>query len=204
MVQAVIFDFGDVLYKTPDRSWMRRWQSFLNLHSDPIVEALITNPEGTPFMDDLMTGKMKAEDLYEMLAKRWHVSPFIINTIRRGLMSSRRLNIELRDFLASLRPQYQTAILSNASSDARRSFTDVYHLDRCVDTMVISAEEGIAKPDARLYEICLERLGISAAQALFLDDKLENIEAARQLGMRAVQFHNNPQALAELRAELSC
>ena len=68
-------------------------------------------------------------------------------------------------------------------------FTSIFGFDRLVDEMIISAEEGIAKPDERIYRIALEKMGVEPEEAVFLDDLSANVEAARQLGMKAVQFH---------------
>jgi epoxide hydrolase-like predicted phosphatase len=118
-------------------------------------------------------------------------------------MSRQRLNHEVTSFLGSLRPRYRTAILSNAGSDARQMFTDRFGFDKLVDTIIISAEERVAKPDARIYQIALERLGVAPEEAVFLDDLAVNVAAAIGLGIRAVQFHNTRQALAEVRALLA-
>ena len=54
---------------------------------------------------------------------------------------------------------------------------------------IISGEEGLIKPDARLYEIALERMGNPAAdRVLFIDDSLPNIDAANRLGFKTHHF----------------
>ena len=60
------------------------------------------------------------------------------------------------------------------------------------------------KPDPPIYELTIERLGdeITPAECLFVDDVLVNIEAARRLGMSAVHFRDNAQAVAEIEAAL--
>ena len=108
-----------------------------------------------------------------------------------------------QNFWASLRPKYRTGILSNAGSDARAMFTSIFGFDHLVDEMIISAEEGIAKPDERIYKIALEKMGVEPGEALFLDDLSANVAAARQLGMKAVQFLETSQALSEVRALLA-
>ncbi|MER6442515.1 HAD-IA family hydrolase [Streptomyces sp. NPDC001185] len=56
------------------------------------------------------------------------------------------------------------------------------------DHVVSSARVGIAKPDRRIYDIAVERAGVPAGRCLFVDDTLENVEAAAALGMRAVHY----------------
>ena len=54
-----------------------------------------------------------------------------------------------------------------------------------------------------IYEITLERLGVAAEAALLVDDIDINCDAARALGMRAVWFRDNDQAIAEIEAALA-
>jgi putative hydrolase of the HAD superfamily len=66
--------------------------------------------------------------------------------------------------------------------------------------VVDSAFVGMRKPDPPIYELTVERLGdgIGAADCLFVDDVGANVEAARELGMSAVHFRDNEQAIAEI------
>jgi putative hydrolase of the HAD superfamily len=68
--------------------------------------------------------------------------------------------------------------------------------------VVDSAFVGCRKPDREIYEIVLERLGVPAAACLFVDDVEVNCEAARELGMTAVHFRENDQAIEEIKATL--
>ncbi len=64
--------------------------------------------------------------------------------------------------------------------------------------IVVSAEEGVAKPDPRLYRILLDRYGLQAGETLFIDDNRDNVEGARRVGMEGWQFTG----AADLRAVL--
>jgi epoxide hydrolase-like predicted phosphatase len=202
MIRAVLFDFGGVLYRTPDRRWMQRWQKLLGLSGDDEISAIISAPDDSPYMQAVMEGRIPEEEVWERIGKRWRISPVIAHWLRHNAMHRRRLNRDVAAFLGSLRPRYRTAILSNAGSDARQMFTDRFGFHRLVDLMVISAEERVAKPDERIYRIALERLGVMPEEALFLDDLAPNVTAARKVGMRAVQFLSTRQALAEVQTLL--
>ncbi|PTM39974.1 HAD family phosphatase [Bosea sp. 124] len=56
------------------------------------------------------------------------------------------------------------------------------------DGVVVSAHEGVIKPDPEIYHILLRRYGLAAADCIFVDDSAKNIEAARGVGMKAVHF----------------
>ncbi|MFI2434551.1 HAD family hydrolase [Streptomyces sp. NPDC018693] len=57
------------------------------------------------------------------------------------------------------------------------------------DHVISSARVGLAKPDPRIYELAASRAGVRPDRCLFVDDTLENIEAAAALGMHTVHFH---------------
>ena len=64
---------------------------------------------------------------------------------------------------------------------------------------------GLRKPEREIYELTIERLGdgIEPADCLFVDDVEHNVDAARDLGMRAVHFQSNEQAIPEIEAALN-
>ena len=56
----------------------------------------------------------------------------------------------------------------------------------------MSGFEGVAKPDPRVFELLLDRFGLTAADTLFIDDSAKNVEAARAVGMQAIEFESPP------------
>jgi 2-haloacid dehalogenase len=69
---------------------------------------------------------------------------------------------------------------------------------RWFDGYVISGLEGMAKPDPRIYRLLLQRYELLAAQTLFIDDKADNVAAARGVGMEAIRFESPPLLRAQL------
>jgi len=66
------------------------------------------------------------------------------------------------------------------------------------DVVVESSVVGIRKPDPRIYALALDRLGVAAEEAVFLDDIGRNLKPARALGMRTIKVDEPDRALAEL------
>lgn len=90
------------------------------------------------------------------------------------------------------------AILSNMGEDLlahmRKNFRwldDFHHL-------TWSCELDMIKPEAAIYLHTLEKLAVAPAETLFLDDKIENVEGARSVGMHALQFHDAKRLQADL------
>ncbi|MFN8594990.1 MAG: HAD-IA family hydrolase [Anaerolineae bacterium] len=80
--------------------------------------------------------------------------------------------------------------------------TDLWHIDDAFDVITISAEEKVMKPDARIFHTALERLGVQAVEAIFLDDFKVNVDAANALGLIGVHFRSSEQAQRDIRALL--
>jgi putative hydrolase of the HAD superfamily len=112
------------------------------------------------------------------------------------------LDEELMALIRGVRPGLKTGLISNAWSGLREILYTRVPIADAFDVIVISAEEKIAKPDPRIYHMALERLGVPAAEAIFLDDFSENIQAANALGMIGVHFQSGAQAQRDIRALL--
>jgi putative hydrolase of the HAD superfamily len=86
-----------------------------------------------------------------------------------------------------LRPAYRTAILSNADESLRGRLHELGIHD-LFDTVISSAEEGLAKPDPEIYRLAAARLGLAPAACVFVDDYEANVRAAEAIGMRGVLY----------------
>jgi putative hydrolase of the HAD superfamily len=91
-----------------------------------------------------------------------------------------------------------TAILSNMGDNVLASVEREFAWIHNFDVLVWSFQLRIAKPDPAIYRHLLKELGTSPEETLFLDDKLVNVEAARALGIQALQFSTVEQLRADL------
>ncbi len=197
-IRAVVFDFGGVLVRTADPSGRREWEGRLGLpvgELDRLVFASELN-------DRSMVGQATQMDIWRHIASRFALDDEKLLQLRRDFWAGDRLDEDLVQFLRCLRPKHKTAILSNAWPGARRMFIEHFGLAEAVDEFVVSSEEGIAKPDARIYRVALQRLGVQAAETVFVDDLAENIEGAQAVGMVGILFRNTAQALRDVQRHL--
>lgn len=93
----------------------------------------------------------------------------------------------------------RTAFLSNSGPEVMARVRADRPLEARFDAVVISCEVGLAKPDPRVFRLCLERLELPAAAALFVDDRADNVEGAASVGLQTPQFEG-PDALERMRA----
>jgi putative hydrolase of the HAD superfamily len=183
-IKAVLFDFGGVLMRTEDPAGRRKWEERLGLAEHELARRVFESEVSLR----ASRGELPASAVWEHVAQTLKLDAAQAAECRRDFWAGDRLDAELVALIKALRPRYKTAILSNAWSDARDNFTRLFGLDQAVDLIIISAEEGLAKPDPRLYERAAERLGVRPDEAVFVDDFAENVEAARAVGMHAVHY----------------
>ncbi len=88
--------------------------------------------------------------------------------------------------------------LTNWSAETFPVALERYDFLQYFEDIVVSGAEKTRKPFAKIYEIILERYQLIASTCIFIDDNLENVEAARAIGMKAIQFKNSQQLTHEL------
>lgn len=94
--------------------------------------------------------------------------------------------------LPNLRKNYDLAIINNGNALAMKYWHKYFNYS-VFNFFINSAEEGIKKPDPRIYLLTCQKLGVSPKDCLFMDDTLENITAAKTLGMTTVWWNkDNP------------
>jgi putative hydrolase of the HAD superfamily len=113
-------------------------------------------------------------------------------------------NAPMIEFTRSLRDRgVRTALLTNNVREWEPLWrSKLPEIDEIFEVVVDSAFVGMRKPDPRIYELTLERLGTVADDCVFLDDLDVNCQAARELGMAAVRFEDTDGAIAAVEAAL--
>ena len=193
-IRAIVFDIGGVLEITPDRGVNAKWEQQLHLNPGELDERLSSVWRGGSL------GTLSEEQVHSSIGKILGMSETQVDAFMDDVWQEYlgTLNVELTEYFRSLRPQYQTAILSNSFVGARRKEQERYHFDEMCDLIIYSHEVGMSKPDRRIYELTCERLGVQPAEIIFLDDHEPNLVAAREFGMQAILFQETSQAIADI------
>jgi putative hydrolase of the HAD superfamily len=106
------------------------------------------------------------------------------------------------NYIRSLQESVKTGLLSNAFREIRTWLEEKWQIADAFDQILISAEEGIAKPDKRIYHLALERLGAKPEETVFIDDAQVNVQAANDIGMQGVLFRSPEASLQQVEAIL--
>ena len=200
MIKALISDFGGVLVRTRTGKSRRALEQRLGLAPETI-DARVFNSE--PSLK-AMCGEISEADLWRALERDLDLARFGMTAqeLQDAFFAEDFLDEELMALISSVRPGLKTGLISNAWDGLREVLHTRVPIADAFDVVVISAEEKITKPDPRIYNLALERLGVRADEAIFLDDFIENIHAAKALGLFGVHFQSSAQAQRDIRALL--
>lgn len=192
---AIIFDFGGVLLDWNPRYLYRklleddeeRVESFLA--EVDFVGWNLQQDRGRPFAEAVaeLSGRFPHHaELIRAFDERWEES--IGGPISGTVDIARRLK----------RSGYSLYGLSNWSAETFRRVRHRYEFFELFEEIVISGEVGAIKPEPRMYQVLLERIGRRAEACLFIDDLEANVTAAARLGFGAILFRSPRQLEEEL------
>lgn len=200
-IRAVVFDVGGVLEHAVDTNLEGRWEQRLGLAQGEFFARLRRSGLGR----DADLGRIAEAAFGAAIGRLYGLDPPTTGELLAELWDwyVGELNTELADYFRRLRPRYRTAILSNGAAGGAREEQARYGLADMADLLVYSFEEGIEKPDHRIYQRTCQRLGVRPDEVVFLDDLEANVIAAREVGMHAVHFQDTTQAIAEVDALLA-
>lgn len=207
-IEAVVSDFGGVL-TTPLLASFAAIQDEVGISAESLGRAMregLKEGEELPLFR-LERGEISEDEFLErlsdglepVLGHRPHLHGF-----RHTFFGALDPNEPIIELMRELKERGLTmAMLTNNVREWEPLWRPMLPVDEIFETVVDSAFVGCRKPEARIYELTLERIGVSAEACLFIDDLLPNCEGAEAAGMRAVHFRDNEQAMAEIRAALA-
>jgi putative hydrolase of the HAD superfamily len=207
-IEAVISDFGGVLTSPLIDSFTgMQEESGISFEALGTAMAAIAEREGAHPLFELETGRLSEADfvsalereLTEQLGREVELERFGERYFQRL-----RPNEPLIGHMRGLRARgYKLAICTNNVREWERRWRSMLPVDDIFDVVVDSAFVGTRKPERRIYEITLERLGVAPGAALFIDDFEINCKAATELGINAIWFRSSEQTIEEIEAALA-
>jgi epoxide hydrolase-like predicted phosphatase len=198
-IRAVIFDFGGVLVRMMDDRPRRKLARQLGVPLSRLDDLVFFSDSAQKASRGEITVGLHWEAVREVLG----IQPENMPGFLAEYWSADDMNWELLDVIRKLHPRYRVGLLSNAWDDLRQTLHERWNIDGLFDEMIISAEVKLVKPDPRIFHMALERLGVQPAEAIFIDDIKDNVEAARREGLFAIQYKETKKTLDELNRYLS-
>ena len=207
-IRAVISDFGGVL-TTPLLRSFAAFQDETGISFESLGRAMQSAAEdnGAYPLFELEKGNLTEAEFLELLRDR--LEPELghrpeLHRFRDIYFEALDPNEPMVELTRELKWRgYRMALLTNNVREWEPLWRSMLPVDDIFELIVDSAFVGMRKPEPEIYELTMERLGdVSAGECVFIDDTDVNCDAARELGMSAVHFQSNEQAIAEIEAAL--
>jgi epoxide hydrolase-like predicted phosphatase len=183
MFRAIFFDLGNVILPFDARILARALAPYSRLPEKEIVERIWQPEVGASFE----TGKITPKEFFAEVKKRCALK-ITYEKFMRAFNQIFREDSGVVELLSRIRNRYPIGLISNTNvahmTHIKKNFSFVSH----IDGMILSHEVGLRKPDPAIYWHALNKFGVRPEHAVFIDDMAENVKAATEIGITAIQF----------------
>ncbi|MDQ6817799.1 MAG: HAD family phosphatase [Actinomycetota bacterium] len=207
-IEAVISDFGGVLTSPLMQSFGAVQESSgISMEALGTAMAALAQRDGVHPLFELETGRLSEAEFLRALERELTMQ--LAREVKLDRFGERWFeglhpNEPVIELMRRLRNRgYKLAICTNNVREWEGRWRSKLPVEEIFDVVVDSAFVGFRKPERRIYEITLERLGVAPGSALFIDDLEINCQAASELGIAAVWFRSTEQAIEEIEAALA-
>jgi epoxide hydrolase-like predicted phosphatase len=193
MIKAALFDVGGVLLNGYIRVFLTELAKELNLEAEQLIALR------KEYHLKMIVNEMSIEDMISIMRRKYDMKltePEIIAIWKQKYVQCMPVNTELIDFIRQLK--CKTGIISDVyalHAGINRSRGIYSGFDPCV----LSYEIGCKKPDSRIFQAALQRLGLKAEECVFVDDAEKNVKAAEALGFKAVLHTDNETTITAMK-----
>ncbi|WP_068469750.1 HAD family hydrolase [Candidatus Protochlamydia phocaeensis] len=192
-VKAIVFDFSGVIAKKDKGQIVQFVATSLSISPDHAQEALQN-------LKHCLKKGSNEEDFWQVYAQSIG-RKLPANWLQQLDQARLKAIVEIPgmvNLVKNLQKNgFQTALLSNGGT-SRARLKDQIDLYNLFHPVLLSSDIGIAKPNPKVFQILLDTLQLSANQVLLIDNKAENIQAAKKLGIDGIEFKNPDQLIQEL------
>jgi len=191
-IKSVIFDWGGVLIDDPRPGLLQYCAQAFGVPVD------VYTGIHDRFLADFQRGRISEEIFWEKISKDLDKPKPERNSLWSDAFRSAYLpRAEVFSLVAKLHNKgHKTALLSNTEVPAMRFFHSLQY--DMFDVAIFSCTEALTKPDEKIYQVALDRLGTQPEETVFVDDKQEFIDGAKRLGIEAILFTDIAQVQGEL------
>lgn len=187
MIKVIAFDYADVIAPSHVGKWTKK-----NLTPENNNYHYYKKNE-----HKWDTGQMNLNQLYDVLS---HVTGtpnhLIWNTFYKNLEADK----DIIKIIEKLKGSYKIFLFSNHLGELLRQLLKKQGVVNLFDEIIISSEHKLKKPDPEFFEVLINKAKVKNNEILFIDDRLENIEGALNLGINAFHFTTSKKLKKHLRS----
>lgn len=135
-------------------------------------------------------GQITQKEMFSRLSDLTRITP---EQIEAEWQACARIDTSVVELLDTLKLNYRLALLTNSPPQFVRGLLDKNNLEHFFEAIVVSGENGCAKPDSAIYQLMLSALAVPAQDTLMIDDNQANVTGAINVGMGGLLFESNAQ-----------
>jgi putative hydrolase of the HAD superfamily len=207
-IKAIVSDFGGVL-TTPLVGSFMAFQDETGIATEDLGKAMqvVAEADGEHPLYALERGEITEVAFLEKIAGG--LEPLVghrpeMHRFKEIYFRALNPNPPMIELMRELKDEgFRMAMLTNNVREWEPLWRSMLPVDEIFELVVDSAFVGRRKPEPEIYRLTLERIGLPAEACLFVDDVEVNCEGAREIGLNAIHFRENAQAIAEIRAALA-
>lgn len=184
-IKNIIFDVGNVLVDFRYRDYMKEL-GFSDSLCKEIEDNIVTNELWNEFDKGVMSDEEFFGLIRQQLPERKDEVQLFFDKIE-GICAPFDY---VEDWLSSIKAAgYKIYILSNYPVSVwEKHEKTIFKFMPYIDGKIVSGYEKLIKPDPAIYKLLFERYNLDPKECIFFDDRIKNVMAARELGVRAIEF----------------
>ena len=202
--ELILFDIGSVII---DVNHLEIATRLATSSEDPryadqaeVLSAL--QSVSAPLINDYDTGKISSEDFYAQMVVTYRLT-MSFEAFREAWNSCFHENVEVSSLVNRLGKQYRLFLLSNTNAMHFECLQTTFPVIKNVKTAILSYEVRSRKPERDIYEHALKLGDVPAESVWYVDDRIEFVNAAAQLGIHAIQFQSAAKLIEEFQPLLN-
>ncbi len=195
-ISTFLIDVGGVLARTKNTAARKRWEKKLNLPPRQLTREISKIQPAK----EATVGLITADEIWKSVAEKYSINKIDLEQLRKDYFAGEKLNREFYSYVKKIRKNYKVVLFTNAWDDGRYVYTHKYHLDKICDRMIISAEEGMRKPNKKFYYRAIELLNVKPEEVIYIDDRMENIKVGKAIGFRSFLFNYTGHVIDQINA----
>ncbi|MCC7202266.1 MAG: HAD family phosphatase [Nitrospirae bacterium] len=189
MIKLIIFDLGKVILDFSFASVAEGLASASDdaLYRDPanIADYLLKHGNDIAVMYE--TGRISSREFFNSIKNSFALD-LSFDQFKRIWSDIFRENEGVAALIEKLKRDFSLFLLSNTNELHFEFISKNFPIVHRFDTWILSYEAGVMKPDPQIYRIALDKAGVSAEEAIFIDDTKGHVLGAHGLGINAVEF----------------
>lgn len=172
--KLIIFDFFGVISNEISYYWMKK--CFSDSDARNIKDSLSKEWD---------LGNITEEEMFDKLSEMTGISPDVIH---KDWMDMAIINIPLVEYIKELKKNYHIVLLSNACGPFLHDILKKNNLYPLFETLIISSEVHLIKPDPEIFRLMLKRTGFDSRKAIMIDDNEINLKGAKEAGINGILY----------------